>query len=324
MRVQPRCVVAGVLLFCVGAVIAGLVCTRHELSFTGLFDPKYAIIWSGVFGATIAAVISLIGVSAANRSSLDRLDRQHKHDKDESIQQRKHDAEQKDEDRKAAIRREVYTKAVEEAHAVLGSIGGMPERPLSERAKDVDGLQLFLKANSKVWLVAESEAAHLSRELTSLMSELYLKTLQSAYPLRIAMEPVRDLERQAVHAESEIRRIDVRIAEIKEQRDDNKSLEAVIESWKAANDWLKSMKAERDRRIKLLGPDRLKHAKAMFEGMRPVQRIIVRVVSSLRKELHLPADEVQFLEQLADMEDRALAALNRAYGVEADEADGPP
>lgn len=318
MRIQPKFMFAGMLL--VGAVVAGLVCNRHGLSFDGQFDPKYAIIWSGVFGATIAAVISFIGVSAANRSSLVRLDRQHKHDRDEAIEQRKHDAEQKDEDRKAAIRREVYTKAVEEVHAVLGFIGSMSERPLSDRAKDVDGLQLFLKASSKVWLVAESEAAHLSRELTSLMSELYLNALQSTYPLRIAMEPVRDIERLTVHAESEVRRIDVRIAELKEQRGDNMSLVAAVESWNNANELLKSLKVERDMRLRLLVPDRVKHAKALFEEMRPVQRVIVRVVSSLRNELHLPADEGQFLEQLADMEVRALAALNRASGGERDEA----
>jgi hypothetical protein len=54
----------------------------------------------------------------------------------------------------------------------------------------------------------------------------------------------------------------------------------------------------------------------MFDDMRAVQRTIVKLVSSLRKELQLPPDEEQFLAQLADMERRALAALNRAYGVQ--------
>lgn len=323
MKIRPMPVIAGVLLFYAGFVV-GLVLTHYDVSLTALFDPKYAVIWSGVFGATIAAVISLLGVTAANRSSLDRLDRQHKFDTAEAIEQRKHEAGRKDEDRKAAIRREVYTKAAEEVHAVLGVIGGMPERPLSERDKDADGLQHFLKANAKVWLVAESDAAHLSRELTSLMSELYFQTLRAAHPLRVAMEPVRGLERQAVHVESEIRRIGVKVAELREQRGDDVLREAAAESLKNTHDWLKALKVERDRQVRALGPARLKHAKAMFEEMRPVQRIIVRLVSSLRKELHLPADEEQFLAQLADMEERALAALDRAFGVESDKAKAQP
>lgn len=285
------------------------------LNLAGVFDPKYAVIWSGVIGAIIGSGISFQGVKAANKSSLDRLAQQHDYDRIESIKQRKHDAEQKNEDRKAAIRREVYTEAVAEVHAVLASIGGMPERPWSDRAKDADGLQLFLKANSKVWLVAESEAAFLSRELASLMSELYFYALHHAQPLRLAMEPVRVIERQIVHAESEILRIYGRIAELKEQRADAESIEAAFQSWTTMTDWVKSLNVERDRQIRVLGPNRFMHAETLFNEMKPVQRIIVRVVSALRKEIHLPADEAQFLLQLADVETRAMAALRRAYGI---------
>jgi hypothetical protein len=299
------------------ALVVGRLSTGYELSFAGTFDPKYAVIWSGVLGAFIAAIISLVGVIAANKSSLDRLAVQHTHDKGEAFEQRKHDAEQKDEDRKAAIRREVYTEAVVEMHAVLGIIGSIPDRPMSDSSKDSDGLQLFLKANSKVWLVAESEAAHLSRELTSLMSELYLHTVLTTRPLRIAMEPVRALERQVAHAESEIVRIDGRIAELKEQRADNELFEAAVQSWTNTTDWLKSLKIERDKQMRLLGPERLKHMRTLLEKMQPVQRIIVRMVSALRKEIHLPADEVQFLEELVDMEARGMAIVNRAYGIDA-------
>lgn len=268
-----------------------------------------------MFGATIAAVISLIGVTAANRSSLDRLDRQHKYDAAAAAAQRSHDAQQKEEDRKAAIRREVYITAVEEAHAVLAVIGGIPERPLSEIATDAEGLQLFLKANAKVWLVAESDAALLSRELTSLMSELYMKTLPAAYPLRSAMEPVRSLEREAIHAESEIRRLGTRMAEVKERSGNFQEQESVGQAWAKANEWLKTVKAERDRQLWLIGPARLAHTKTLFQDLRLVQQAIVKLVSALRKELYLQPDEGRFLAQLLDMESRALAALDRAYGI---------
>lgn len=316
MKIRLIHVASGVMLLCVGFLTASLLVTKDGVSFPALFDPKYAVIWSGVLGATIAAIISLVGVTAANKSSLDRLDRQHRYDAAEATAQRSHDAQQKDEDRKAAIRREVYTKVAEEVHAVLAVIGGLPERPLSERATDVEGLQLFLKANAKVWLVAESDAALLSRELTSLISELYFKTLRAAYPLRLAMEPVRDLERESVHAESEIRRLDTRIAELKERNGDFQEQEAVANAWVKAHEWLKTVKVERDRQVRALGPNRLAHAKILFEDMQSTQQTIVRLVSALRKELHLQPDEKRFLAQLIDMEARALAALNRSYGIE--------
>ncbi|RZK99799.1 MAG: hypothetical protein EOP36_18115, partial [Rubrivivax sp.] len=74
-----------------------------------------AVVWSGVIGATIAAGISYFGVRSANKGSLQRLREQHDYDREQANEQRHHDARQKEEDRKAAIRREVYVKAVEEA-----------------------------------------------------------------------------------------------------------------------------------------------------------------------------------------------------------------
>lgn len=314
MKIKQGHIVATVAAFCGGFLVGSLVFPLNALSSVNPFDPKYAVIWSGVFGATIAAVISLFGVVAANKSSLDRLNKQHQHDATEATAQREHDAKQKDEDRKSAIRREVYTKGVEEVHAVLAVIGGMPERPLNKFSEDADGLQLFLKANSKVWLVAESEAAHLSRDLTSLMSELYLKALQNAHPLRLAMEPVRDLEKRMSHAETEVRRIEAKSAELKEQNSTFELREKAAVSLKDAIDWVGTLKAERDRQIFQIRPSRIKYAKDVFEDMRPVQVMIVRLVSSLRKELGLPPDEVQFLDQLADMERRAMAVLGRVFG----------
>ncbi|RYG88750.1 MAG: hypothetical protein EON59_03450 [Alphaproteobacteria bacterium] len=149
-----------------------------------------AVVWSGVIGATISASISLFGVRSANKGSLRRLREQHDYDREQANEQRQHDARQKEEDRKATIRREVYVKAVEEAHAVLAYIGGLRGRPLPPKDDDA-ALQVFLKANAKVWLVADVEGAALARELTSLMSELYIAAMQAANHVRHGMTSVR-------------------------------------------------------------------------------------------------------------------------------------
>jgi hypothetical protein len=108
------------------------------------------VIWSAAIGAVLASGISFFGVRSANASSLARLHVQHVNDAAEADKQRAHDAEQKDEDRKAAIRREVYTKAIEEAHTLIGAIAGFPDRPFADRMKDAEVLQGFLRAMSKV------------------------------------------------------------------------------------------------------------------------------------------------------------------------------
>lgn len=81
---------------------------NYVWNIAAIFDPKYAVIWSGVLGAVIASGISYFGVRSANKTSLDRLKYQLDHDARASREQRQHDATQNNEDRKSAIRREVY------------------------------------------------------------------------------------------------------------------------------------------------------------------------------------------------------------------------
>jgi hypothetical protein len=53
------------------------------------------------------------------------------------------------------------------------------------------------------------------------------------------------------------------------------------------------------------------HAKQLFEFMRPMQQMLVKLVSALRAELGLAPDEAQFLAQLADAERHAMASIPR-------------
>jgi hypothetical protein len=147
------------------------------------------------------------------------------------------------------------------------------------------------------------------------MSELYLKALQDALPLRLAMEPIRNLEERQSIAESEVRRIEVKLIELKDQNSDIQTIERVAISLGRERDFVVTLKAERDRQRSLFRSSRIKYAKEIFEVMRPVHAMIVRLVSSLRKELSLSSDEAEFLAQLADMEQRAMAVLNRVFAA---------
>jgi hypothetical protein len=117
---------------------------------------------------------------------MEQADKRRVFEQAEKTRQLLFDEAQKNEDRKAAIRREVYLKAIEEATAVFGAIGGLADKPFGE-SNDSDALQGFLKANAKVWLVADSEATRLSRELQSLMSIAFLEGMREAMPIRQKM-----------------------------------------------------------------------------------------------------------------------------------------
>ena len=285
------------------------------LTFLAWFNSIPAVIWSGAIGAALASSISYFGIRSANNNSYKLLREQHDHDKLEADKQRSHDACQKDEDRKAAIRREVYTKAVEETHAALGAIGGFPFKPLDfSGVADSDILQSFLKANSKVWLVAESEAAHLSRDLANQMSEMYLMALGAAYPLRLALEPAWELNKKLLHAENEVLRKSENLADLIEQRPDPLVLERAQKAWVDANEVVALFKKHRLNMRESLAPQQLAYARRLIEEMVPLQKTLVQLVSSLRKELHLSGDETQFLEQQLDMKERVLALFDRQFG----------
>lgn len=245
-----------------------------------------------------------------------RLRVQHENDQKEAALQRSHDVTQKAEDRKAAIRRQVYTDAVEQTHSVLGAIGSLPVRPLDfGGVSDVEPLQAFLKANAKVWLVAESNAALLSRELTAQMTELYSKAVGSAHPLRVDFQKILDINVRLVHGEDEVRRIDVKIAELKEANADLSVRQAASNSWKEAQDWIVALKNSRQHVFDSMVPARIEHTHRLFDDMKNVQTTLVRLVSALRKELHLGANEEEFLLQLGEMEKRARVMFNRSAGL---------
>ncbi|SDY67600.1 hypothetical protein SAMN04515617_11911 [Collimonas sp. OK242] len=278
-------------------------------------DSIPAVIWSGAIGALLASGMSYVGIRSANNSSYKRLRDQHVHDKLEADKQRSHDAIQKEEDRKAAIRREVYTKAVEETHAALGAIGGFPFKPLDFSGNtDSDALQVFLKANSKIWLVAESEAAHLSRDLANKMSEVYLLALASAFPLRLALDPVWELNKKLIHAESEVLRKSVKLADLAEQGADANVIEAVQKAWKEANDLVDAIKRHRAHMREALAPQQLAYSRKLIAEMEPLQKTMVQLISSLRKEIHLSPDEAEFMQQQLDMRKNVLALFERLFG----------
>ena len=291
---------------------------NYWLTFVAWVHTVPDVIWSAAIGAVIASGISFFGVRSANASSLARLHVQHLNDATEADKQRAHDAKQKDEDRKAAIRREVYTKAAEDAHMLLGAIGGLPDRPLADRAKDSEPLQGFLRGMSKVWLVAEADAAHRSREFVGDMAELFMMATQQAMPIRIALGPIPDLDKKLEHAEKEFARITQWMNELHETGASEQSKTLANESWTRNNQLVDALRKEKDRLIASVRNQRFVVFKSMWEKMMPIQMKMVSLISALRSELNLPPDEAEFLAQHKDAQDRSWVMVCRIYGVKED------
>jgi hypothetical protein len=270
------------------------------------------IIWAGVLSAGVASFASWLTSRTSAANSLAMLRKQHEHDLSEASRQREHDAKQKDEDRKGAIRREVYVKAIEQTHALLGVIGGLPERPLG--GDDGEGFQAFLKANASIWLVADAEAAHLSRDLAGDFAELFLRELKASHPIRLELVPVRQRKEDIAFAKGEVRRLSAKLTDARAGRAPADEQEKLNDLAVEQGQYVKALEEAQQQALQDIAPKRMEAFKATFAQLRPVQRALVRMVSALRAELNLARDDEQFMEQLKDMERRAWAAVNGAYG----------
>lgn len=277
------------------------------------------IIWAGLISAIVASGVAAFTAWASGRNSLRLLAKQHARDDAEADRQRQHDAKQKDEDRKGTIRRDVYAKAVEETHALLGYIGALPDRPLNA-GNDTDALQSFLKANAKIWLVANAEAAHLSRDLASDFSEVFIHTLRTTNLIREAMEPIRRRRETIVFAEAEARRLISQFTDAKAKGAGLIEQERLADLIVNANAYVKELEVTQQYALSIIAPMRLEAFKVIFGRLRSVQRALVMLISALRAELNLPRNDDKFIAQLKDMEERAWAAVNKAYGIDPPES----
>jgi len=288
--------------------------TAVQVVSVGWLDVPW-IIWSGLISAVVASGVAAFTTWASSKNSLRLLAKQHTRDDEEANRQRQHDAKQKDEDRKGTIRREVYTKAVEETHALLGYIGSLSDRPLNA-GNDVDGFQSFLKANAKIWLVADAEAAHLSRDLAGDFAEVFFHEMATSYPLREAMEPVRRRREEIAFLEGEARRLVSQLTDAKAKNASLEEQEKLGDLVVDAKEHVKALELAQQQAMRVIAPMRMEAFKTTFGKLRSVQRALVKLVSALRGELNLPRDDAEFMEQLKDMERRAWAAVNRAYGID--------
>lgn len=168
-----------------GAVLAVLGAAAGFPGLQMMERPPDTVI-AAALGAFIAAVVSVFGVLAANKSSAQRLKMQLDHDRDQAALKLNHEAAQKRADRAIAAKRQVYLEGVEKCQALIAHIAGLPDCPAGTRPN----LQPFLDVTTvlaKVWLIANAEAALHVRSLPELFTKALLHCEISAAPYREAV-----------------------------------------------------------------------------------------------------------------------------------------
>jgi len=279
--------------------------------YVSLADPVRAALVTGfctISSGVIAAGIAFLGVAAANRSSLARLHVQHRQDTEEAERKRLHDSHEKRADRKGAIRREVYLKAIEKAHAAVVAPVRLLDRSIDDRAADDLALQEFLSANAQVRLVCEPSALALSFEVTSLLSEFYVKGVERGIAIRQQMTSVHKIRKDIIHAVAaarELRLMADKVIANGENRPDRPTHIAVAEKL----NYVTSLERARDRMLSGLIPMRRQHYKDGDAANLALQLALAKYQSALREELHLEGNAQQAMGAVGEMRSRAHAAL---------------
>lgn len=263
-------------------------------SLIGWFNAIPNVVWSGVIGALVA----LLGVWASNASNTKRL-----------MLQLDHDSREKDRDRKAELRRAVYLDAIEEtikANAYLGSLATVDPTKKNVGSK----MQPFFAASAKIWLVADSETALLTRKLTGLYGESFMRLSTKVITIRKLTSQIEDLTDWIDRAKKEVQRVNAAITQFHETCQSNQAIyTALLGSSKTSEEHLGKLLRDKADLWKRMIPARMEFGMYVLTELEKLQDFQVEVICSLRRELGLQTDVAQFKAQQEEQRQRIVAAF---------------
>ena len=200
--------------------------------------------------------------------------------------------------------------AAKQAVVAIAHIASMPRMKLEEGVNPGLGLQPFLEAGAKVRVVGEMETALVTAELTALLMEHFMKATTRAGELRRHMVPIEMASEQIIHANAEARRIDMRISLAREASSSADEIAVLHASLTRTQEWTTQLLQRRADAWREAVPHLRGYQVFMQEDGAATQKMMVKAISALRKELHLDPGEAELLAQLGDARTRAMAAMN--------------
>lgn len=264
-----------------------------EIANSALSIPT--IVWSG----GVAALISLIGVLISNRSGLERL-----------REQLRHDAAQKHRDRVFDLRKDVYlelTAQISRANSHLGALAGK-DAVDEDIAEPISAVMVGL---SKLQLIGSREAAALAAELTALYGEALFNVTAAAAPLHDLKSDIKfsgqmfdEYFDQAKRANAEI------IAHIETGAQDEARIAALQKCYEIYRDSFQKYSRERDEAWKKHNSLHKDFLRVVFGEVKKIAPVRIRLECAIRSEIGLDSDTSQLFARLNEDQVRAEKAID--------------
>lgn len=257
-----------------------------------------ATVWSGIIGA----IIALSGVLLSNRGNTSRL----------GIQLQ-HDAAEKAKERTAALRRDVYLRAIEELVKTNSHLAGLPNLDPT-KVNISDGLQGFFSAAARLQLVAEPTTALLVNRLVGEYGELLLELLAQLQPAHTARSDIQLAEHHYTLVQTEVTRI---LGEMAKLNESGKPDPAAFIALQSSLDFQQGQSAkfakDRDAAWSRFNAANIAFQRALVPKLRDLSSRQVPVMIELRRDLglggELDALKQQMHHQMQRMEERFNALI---------------
>lgn len=269
-------------------------------SLVSLLESIPAIAWSGIIGALIA----LSGVLLSNRGNTSRL-----------LVQLQHDATEKAKERTAALRREVYLRAIEELVKTNSHLATLPSLDPT-KVNLGDGLQGFFSAAARLQLVAEPNTALIVNRLVGEYGELLVELLALAQPAHTARSDIQLADHHYTLAQAEVSRI---LGEMTKLNESGKPDPAAFSALQSSFDFQQGQSGkfakDRDAAWARFNAANITFQRALLAKLRDLASQQIPVMVELRRDLGL-GGELDSLEgqthlQIQRMEERVNALIAR-------------
>ena len=268
------------------------------LTFASLVASIPAAVWAGIIGA----ILALSGVLLSNRSNTSRL-----------RIQLQHDAAEKARERTAALRREVYLRAIEELVRANSHLAGLPSLDPT-KVNIGEGLQGFFSAAARLQLVAEPKTALLVNKLVGGYGELLFELLAQLQPVHAARSDIQVADHHYTLVQAELTRVLGGMAKLNESgQPDPAAFRAHQSSFDFQQEQSAKFATDRDAAWSRFNTASIAFHRALLAKLRDLTSQQVPVMIELRRDLGLGGEldelERQMRQQMQRMEERFNALI---------------
>ena len=240
-------------------------------------------VWSGIIGA----ILALSGVLLSNRGNTARL-----------RIQLQHDAAEKARERTAALRRDVYLRAIEELVKANAHLAGLPNLDPT-KINISDGLQGFFAAAARLQLVAEPKTALLVNKLVGEYGEMLFELLALLRPAHEAKTDIQISDHHYTLAQAEVARVLGEMAKLNETgKPDPATFQALQSSFEFQNRQSKKFATERGDAWARFNAANIAFQCGLFGKLRDLSSRQVPVMIELRRDLGLDCELDELAEQM--------------------------